>query len=339
MGPSLNAYNDLQPLFGEDKEMPNSNPLPLPRECVLVIDSGYSHTTITPLYNGAPIQRAIRRVDLGGKHLTNLLKEVVSLRYFDLHQDTKIVNDIKEDVCFVSSDYNADMERTWKGNISKRRKARIDIPTSVQDNETRTEAMDVEKHPSSNPPQLDRNSSALIDYVLPDGFRITRGFSRPYDPMTRKRQKQQAEDANPTSAAEDEISMTLGSERFTIPEILFTPSDFGSRQPGIAEAVIQSLSVLPPALQATLLANILVVGGNTKMPGFIQRINDEVRVLAPTEYEVRVRAMEDPIASAWLGGARMAGNREAVRRIGVTKEEYAEFGSGWVGRRFAGSGG
>jgi actin-related protein 6 len=307
-------------------------------ECLLVIDSGYSHTTIIPLHNGAPIQRAIRRIDLGGKHLTNLLKEVVSLRYFDLHQDTKIVNDIKEDVCFVSSNYKADMERTWKGNTARRRKTHSETSAPPQDDEiSGGDEMDTDTQ-TSPPLKAELDTTAIIDYVLPDGFRIARGFSRPHDPLARKRQKQKAEDLPSTSANNDEISMTLGVERFSIPEVLFTPSDIGSHQPGIAEAVMQSLSVLPPALQATLLSNILVVGGNAKMEGFVQRVQDEVRMLTPVEYEVRTRAMEDPIMSTWLGGARMAGNREVVRRIGVSKEEYAEFGSGWVGRRFAGAG-
>jgi actin-related protein 6 len=309
----------------------------LPLECLFVIDSGYSHTTITPLLKGTPIQRAIRRIDLGGKHLTNMLKEVVSVRYFDLHQDTKIVNDIKEDVCFVSSHFNTDMEKTWKRNIGKKRKLEMKTPPHPGDDSS-TEAMDVDEHSDSPPSKIESDPSPLIDYVLPDGFRITRGFSRPHDPLIQKRKKQQAEAPSSISAADDEISMTLGSERFSIPEILFTPSDIGSRQPGIAEAVLQSLSVLPPALQATLLANILVVGGNARMKGFAQRVQDEVRMMAPVEYEVRVRAMEDPVTSTWLGGARMAGNRDVVRKIGVSKEEYAEFGSPWVARKFAGAG-
>jgi len=48
--------------------------------------------------------------------------------------------------------------------------------------------------------------------------------------------------------------------------------------------------------------------------------------------------MEDPVTSTWLGGARMAGNREVVRQIGVSREEYFEHGSAWVGRRFANGG-
>jgi actin-related protein 6 len=307
-------------------------------ECLLVIDSGYSHTTITPLYNGTVIQRAIRRIDLGGKHLTNLLKEVVSLRYFDLHQDTKIVNDIKEDVCFVSSNYSTDMEKTWKGNSATKRKSGLTSPDSLKDDEKDKDEMEVDSPSSTSIQKTDHNPAAMVDYVLPDGFRIFQGFSRPHDPLNRKRQRPVAEDPTSAYTPEVEISMTLGSERFSIPEVLFTPSDIGSRQPGIPDAVMQSLSVLPPALQATLLSNILVVGGNARMKGFVHRIEQEVRMLAPTEYEVNVKTMDDPVTSTWLGGARMAANREVVRRIGVSKEEYAEFGSGWVGRRFAGAG-
>ncbi|KAF7510513.1 hypothetical protein GJ744_006359 [Endocarpon pusillum] len=338
VGQSLNAYNDLHPLFGETDRSPSLDTPPRAQECLLVVDSGYSHTIITPLYNGVPVQRAIRRVDLGGKHLTNLLKEVVSLRYFDLHQDTKIVNDIKEDVCFVSPNYKMDMEQTWKGNTARWRKSEKSAPPTLEDNGDNEGAMDVDKPSASSPPCPVPDPPGLIDYVLPDGFRIHRGFSRPHDPLTHRKQKRQGNEPSSASGVGDEISMTLGSERFSIPEILFTPSDIGSRQPGIAEAVMQSLSVLPPSLQATLLSNILVVGGNARMEGFVRRIQDELRMLAPVEYEVRVRAMEDPVTSTWLGGARMAGNREVVRKIGVSKEEYAEFGSGWVGRRFSAAG-
>lgn len=290
------------------------------------------------MYNGAPIQRAIRRVDLGGKHLTNLLKEVISLRYFDLHQDTKIVNDIKEDVCFVSSDYKVNMEQTWKGNTARWRKTEKMAPATLENNADNDGEKDIDKLSSSFPPSSDPDLPALIDYVLPDGFRLPRGFSRPHDPLTHRKQKRQTKEPSSASGVDDEISMTLGSERFSIPEVLFTPSDIGSRQPGIAEAVMQSLSVLPPALQATLLSNILVVGGNARMKGFVQRVHDELRMLAPVEYNVRVRAMDNPITSTWLGGARMAGNREVVQKIGVSKEEYMEFGSGWVGRKFAAGG-
>ena len=273
--------------------------------------------------------------------MTNLLKEVVSVRYFDLSQDIKVVNDIKEDVCFVSQDFRADMERTWKGNKGKRKAQKPPTPPADpepggrdgEDDEMEVDEAEPERREERKPPSPVQEEELRIDYVLPDGLHLTRGFARSHNPLASRSSKKRKD---PLGLPEsDELSMTLASERFTTPEILFTPSDIGSQQPGIGQVVMQSLSVLPPLLQATCLANVLVVGGNAKMPGFVERVQSEVRSLAKDDWAVRVRSMEDPITSTWLGGARLASNREAVRTIGVSKAEYDELGSAWVGRRFA----
>ncbi|EXJ85114.1 hypothetical protein A1O3_05789 [Capronia epimyces CBS 606.96] len=313
IGPSLNAYNDLHPLF---EEIQSPIPAELPMECLLVIDSGYSHTTITPLFNGHPIHRAVRRLDFGGKHLTNLLKEVISVRHFDLHQDTKIINDIKEDVCFVSEDFKGDLEKGWKGNNGRQNLIR-DLD-GASDHQTR------------------RTDGIRVDYILPDGIRLLRGFSRPYDPSSAARKRKQAA---LSGQADAEISMTLGNERFSVPEILFSPSDIGSKQPGLADIVMQSLAVLPPLVQATMLSNVLVVGGNAQIPGLVERIEAELRTRVKTEWAVRVRKMQDPITSTWLGGARLASRYPGtVREFGVSREEYLEHGSAWTARRFVSGG-
>ena len=315
LGPALNAYNDLHPIF--EGRSPTTPPdlSQLPMECLLVIDSGYSHATITPVFDGRPLQRAIRRLDFGGKHITSLLKEVISVRHFDLHQDTKIVNDIKEDTCFVSTDFKSDMEKTWKGNKSRQKQA--SGANGHQD------AMKVDGKPL--------NAEIRVDYVLPDGIHLLRGFSRQHDPSASAARKRKLN----AIAQDAEVAMTLANERFTIPEILFNPADVGSKQPGLADCVVQSLAVLPPLVQATMLSNILVVGGNANMSGFVERIQDELRTRVKTEWAVRVRKMNDPIRSTWLGGARTASrHREIIREYGVTREEYLEHGSAWIARRF-----
>lgn len=49
----------------------------------LVVDSGFSSTTIVPIFDNFPVFNSIRRVDIGGKLLTNYLKESVSFfRFF-----------------------------------------------------------------------------------------------------------------------------------------------------------------------------------------------------------------------------------------------------------------
>jgi len=47
---------------------------------MLIIDSGHSFTHIVPFFNGIKLNYAMKRVNIGGKILTNYLKELVSFR-------------------------------------------------------------------------------------------------------------------------------------------------------------------------------------------------------------------------------------------------------------------
>ena len=48
----------------------------------LVVDSGFSSTTIVPIFDNFPVYNSIKRVDIGGKLLTNYMKESVSRVFF-----------------------------------------------------------------------------------------------------------------------------------------------------------------------------------------------------------------------------------------------------------------
>ena len=78
--------------------------------CSLVIDVGYSFTHIVPFYQNRCIVEGICRIDVGGKLLTNYLKEIVSYRQLQVLDETFVMNQVKEDVCFVSSDLYSDMD-------------------------------------------------------------------------------------------------------------------------------------------------------------------------------------------------------------------------------------
>lgn len=43
-----------------------------------------------------------RRLNIGGKALTNVLKETVSFRAFNLQDETLLMDAVKEQLCFVS---------------------------------------------------------------------------------------------------------------------------------------------------------------------------------------------------------------------------------------------
>ena len=238
VGASLNAYNDIASLTGDPPR--KDVPITLPVECLLVIDSGFSHSIVTPVFRGRPIQQAIRRLDMGGKFLTNYMKEIISIRQMDMTSETHVMNQVKEDVCYISNDFRADLERTWDGETGDSRK--------VQEGE----------------------KGVAIDFVLPDYVTYMKGFARPHDPSLVSKRNKYGAILGPTGNMEHII--TLGNERFAVPELLFNPSDAGMKEAGLPETVMQSLSSLPPGLWPAMLSNVLIVGGNAKLAGFVERL-------------------------------------------------------------------
>jgi hypothetical protein len=65
-------------------------------------------------------------------------------------------------------------------------------------------------------------------FVMPDFHRILKGYV-----------KEEGE-----AFAPDEQVLTMESERFTIPEVLFRPTDIGMNQAGIVETIGQSINSL-----------------------------------------------------------------------------------------------
>ena len=290
MGATLNAYNP-----------PTASSLAsLPQECLLIIDTSYSDTTVLPLYNGKLIQSAVRRLTVGGKLLTNYLKELSSLRHYNMMEETYLLNEIKEAVSYVvpsSQQFAKDLERTWKGRLGDKR-------------------------------ELD--SSIVVDYVLPDYENAIHGHARPHDPAKSRMRR----GLQPLQGPREDL-LPLGNERFAVPELLFNPSDIGIQEAGIPGAVMESLSTLPEALKIGLLANVVVVGGNSLIAGFMERLQTELRALVPAEYTLNVARADDPIKHTWLGGANMASQPELLKELLVSKAEYDERGSTWLVKRFS----
>lgn len=266
-------------------------------ECLLVVDLGHSHTTVTPLYQGKPLHSACRRLEIGGKTLTNQLKDILS-RTVEVQKEDWIVQEIKEDVCFVSQSFSNDLERVWKGGLKDPR----EIDTSI-----------------------------AVDYVLPDYEAVKRGFSRPHNPNITRKERALGLDGGPR-----EHIVTIANERFTVPELLFTPSDIGMQQEGLAGTILQAVHSLPQALWQPFLANVLLVGGSSKIPGLMKRLEMELQSRVSEDHLVRIARPNDPVKNAWSGGARLAKNEAVLGDLVVTRQDYFEHGDVWTRRKFAG---
>lgn len=201
--------------------------------CCLVIEIGYSFTHIVPYVKGEKVKKAIIRIDVGGKLLTNHLKEIISYRQLNVMDETYVINQVKEDSCFVSQNFSRDMKISSK------------------------------KYP---------DNTIVRDYVLPDFTSSHRGYLR-----------------EPIKNPDDDCQfLRVNNERFVIPEILFHPSDIGIHQMGVAEATIHSIGKCPEEVRPHLFANIILCGGTSLFLGMRNRLAQELRAMAPEEYDVNV---------------------------------------------------
>lgn len=78
----------------------------------------------------------------------------------------------------------------------------------------------------------------------------------------------------------------MNNERFAVPELLFHPSDIGIQQMGIPEAIVHVIENFPSEVQNHLYQNILLIGGSCNLPNFRERVERDVRTMAPAECDV-----------------------------------------------------
>ncbi|EPQ54631.1 actin-like protein Arp6 [Gloeophyllum trabeum ATCC 11539] len=249
-----------------------------PPECMLVVDSGFSFTHVVPIMEGSIVWSAVKRLDVGGKLLTNRLKELVSFRQWNMMDETYIMNEVKESCCYVSVDYRRDLDMCrWD--------------------------------PRKNP--------ILQEYILPN-------FSANRNGRIRK--------AGELINEADQI-LYMNNERFSVPETIFHPSDIELQQQGLPGAIASSISLLPEDVQGLFWVNIGLIGGNTKFPGFCDRLMLELRSLAPSDVEVKVYTAADPTTEAYKAALAFARNSAFPSHV-VTRAEYQESGSNACRRKF-----
>ncbi|GAB0496423.1 hypothetical protein MMPV_007735 [Pyropia vietnamensis] len=239
----------------------------------LVIDAGFSFTTATPVVRGTPLLPACRRVDVGGKALTNYLKACLSRGAYALHDETLLVEAIKERTCYVTPSFAA--------------------------------AAAAPRPPAAH-------------YLLP-------AYTDPAaDPRGRRL-------AHRSDAPPGEAALSVGRERFTVPELLFAPGDLGAPTGGLVDAVAAAVAAAPATTAARLWANVVVGGGGARLPGFLPRLAAELRSVAPAAMRVRVRAAgggvgvggeipsaeggEGMTTAAWYGAAATVADAVGGRRV------------------------
>ncbi|ERN14358.1 actin-related protein 6 [Amborella trichopoda] len=285
-------------------------------QCSLVVDCGFSFMHAAPVVQNFTLNHAVKRVGLGGKALTNYLKQLVSYRSVNLMDETVIMDHVKENLCFVSLDLQRDLQiarKSGKENVFK------------------------------------------CTYVLPDGVTYTKGFVKDIeeaqryltldDGISAVQSEVVEEDCESLSSDEEtpedrtRIDLTkneelkLTNERFLVPEMLFHPSDLGINEAGLAECIVRAVQSCHPYLHPVLYESIILTGGSTLFPHFVERLERELRPLVPDDFRLKITHQEDPILGVWRGGSLLASSPD-FEAMCVTKHDYEELGSTRCRRRF-----
>lgn len=137
---------------------------------------------------------------------------------------------------------------------------------------------------------------------------------------------------------------SFGIERFKIPEIMIQPREFIIQKPnepidttnllGMHELIYRSINLCDVDIRPNLYSNIVLTGGNTLFNGLMDRLNNELSVLAPG-VKIRIHASGNTSErrfGVWTGGSILS-SLGTFHQLWISKKEYEEIGKSIVEKR------
>ena len=128
--------------------------------------------------------------------------------------------------------------------------------------------------------------------------------------------------------------VTIGNERFRVPEALFNPAMLGKelRHGGVHDATYSTIMKCDVDIRKELYSNVVLSGGSTMFPGIGERMQKELLALAPPSIKVKVLASPERKYMVWVGGSLLA-CLSSFHNMWIAKSEYDEAGPTIVHRK------
>ncbi|PPS12604.1 hypothetical protein GOBAR_AA08029 [Gossypium barbadense] len=305
-------------------------------QCSLVVDCGFSFTHVAPVFQNCTLNYGVKRIDLGGKAFTNYLKELVSYRSINVMDETFLMDDVKEKLCFVSLDVETDLQIARKQGKDNLFRCTYVLPDGV------THKKGYVEDPEAAQRHLRASPSAAME---------------PNKEAYRLETIAKTEERKRVDLTKNEFD--LMNERFLVPEMIFQPADLGMNEAGLAECIVRAVNSCHPYLRPHYIDRWKYIVSSicrktvSLIPGPLDCINPnlrddtviyshsdilnfrqkDLRPLVPHEYQVKITTQNDPILDVWRGGSLLASSPNFESTC-VTKAEYEEHGSARCRRRF-----
>ncbi len=126
--------------------------------------------------------------------------------------------------------------------------------------------------------------------------------------------------------------ITVGSERFRCPELLFKPSLNGKDMDSADSLTFNSIQESDVDVRRDLYGNIILSGGTTMFEGMGERLYKEIEARCAKSVQVKVIASPDRRFAVWRGGSTLT-SLSTFASMWITKEDYDEHGASIVHRK------
>uniref|UniRef100_A0A0B7B8M4 Actin, cytoplasmic n=1 Tax=Arion vulgaris TaxID=1028688 RepID=A0A0B7B8M4_9EUPU len=139
--------------------------------------------------------------------------------------------------------------------------------------------------------------------------------------------------AGATYQLPDGKTISLGTERFKGPELLFQPSISEKNETkGIHEMINKAILACELDTRKSLYTNVILSGGGSLFDGIVERLKKELKSFGTLGAEARVHAPKDRILSAWTGGSVLT-SLPFFEKNWISRKDYQESGPQVVNTR------